>query len=142
MIPRKSDDASLIEPTRRIRWVIGIVAERHKLQARLSDLPRLERLDEKFDKEPHVARLLLVEGVDGEQGVGVGLPVGEQSDQGAVRQFVRHEFIRYQDHPEPLHRRLFQGDAVVGAEAGGGSSTATLSASRVKNHLLGEEERL
>ena len=24
----------------------------------------------------------------------------------------------------------------------GGSSTATLSASRVKNHLLGEEERL
>ena len=88
--------------------------------SRLSDLPRLKRLDDKFDKEPHVAGLLLVEGVDGEQGVGVGLPVGEQSDQGAVRQVVRHEFIRYQDHPEPLHRRLFQGDAVVGAEAGGG----------------------
>ncbi len=48
--------------------------------SRLSDLPRLKRLDEKFDKEPHVAGLLLVEGVDGEQGVGVGLPVGEQSD--------------------------------------------------------------
>lgn len=88
--------------------------------SRLSGSPRLKRLDEIFDKEPHVARLLLVEGVDGEEGVGVGLPVGEQSDQGAIRQVVRHEFIRYQDHPEPLHRRLFQGDAVVGAEAGGG----------------------
>lgn len=88
--------------------------------SRLSGSPQLKRLDDKFDKEPHVGGLLLVEGVDGEQGVGIGLPVGEQSDQGAVRQFVRHEFIRHQDHPEPLHRCLFQGDAVVGAEAGGG----------------------
>lgn len=88
----------------------GVAARRPNLHAggfrqtktsgpRLSDLPRLKRLDEKFDKEPHVAGLLLVEGVDGEQGVGVGLPVGEQSDQGAVCQVVRHEFIRYQDHP-------------------------------------------
>lgn len=61
-----------------------------------------------------------MEGVDGEEGVGVWLPVGEQGHQGAIRQLACHELVRYQDHPEPLHRRLFQGDAVVGAEAGGG----------------------
>lgn len=87
--------------------------------SRLPGSPQLKRLDDKFDKEPHVAGLLLVEGVDGEEGVGVGLPVGEQLHQGAVRQFARHELFGHQDHPKPLHRRLFQGYAVVGAEAGG-----------------------
>ena len=59
-----------------------------------------------------------MEGVDGEQGVGVGLPVGEQFDQGAVRQLACYKLMRHQDHPKPLHRSLFEGNAVVGAEAG------------------------
>ena len=94
------------------------MAERLRPQAHLSGSPQLKRLDDKFDKEPHVSGLLLVEGVDGEQGVGVGLPVGEQFDQGAVCQFARHELFGHQDDPKPLHGRLFQGYAVVGAEAG------------------------